>query len=83
MTKPNPDSKPGLPGLALISHTPTKYQIGDRVRDREDGRAGRVYRVLSGAAVDYCTPIYEVLWDHEPGEVAMGSRHYADELESA
>ncbi len=66
----------------LISDTPTKYNAGDRVRDREDGMCGRVYRVLSGASVDFSTPIYEVLWDHAPGSPALGSRHYADSLET-
>ncbi len=67
----------------LISDTPTKYVKGDRVIDRGDDMTGTVYRVLSGAQVDYATPIYEVVWDHEPGEQAMGSRHYADELKAA
>lgn len=61
--------------------TATKYAAGDRVVCREDGDQGRVYRVLSGAQVDYATPIYEVVWDHaRPASPAMGSRHYADEL---
>ncbi len=66
----------------LISNTPTKYKVGDRIRHREDREAGKVFRVLTGAQVDYCTPIYEIIWDHEPGEQALGSRHYADELEA-
>lgn len=58
----------------------TTYSVGDRVYDREDGMQGTVLRVLMGAAVDHCTPIYEIVWDHAPGEAALGSRHYADEL---
>jgi len=57
------------------------FQKGDRVRDREDDMVGTIHRVLTGAAVDYCTPLYEVRWDHAPGDVALGSRHYSDELE--
>lgn len=61
----------------------TKYAEGKRIAHREDGETGVIYRVLTGVQVDYATPIYEVLWDHEPGEPAMGSRHYADELQDA
>lgn len=61
----------------------TRFAVGDRVTCRWDGDTGRIYRVFTGTAVDYCTPLYEVIWGHEPGAPALGSRHYADELKDA
>lgn len=51
-----------------------RYAKGDRVRGREDGALGTVYRVFEGRAVDYCTPMYEILWDHAPGEPMSAER---------
>lgn len=58
----------------------TRFVKGDRVILVEDGMSGTVYRVLSGADVDWCAPIYEIVWDHAPGMTAYGSRHYGPAL---
>lgn len=60
--------------------SPRPFVQGDRVILIEDGMSGTVYRVLSGADVDWCSPIYEIVWDHAPGMTAYGSRHYGPAL---
>lgn len=57
------------------------FTKGQRVRvlDVADGELATVYRVNH---TNGWTTTYEVIYDHTPGDAAMGGTYYADELEA-